>query len=637
MHSKFTTWSVALSLSTLLLGCGGGGESGSTPGVPPPTPTPPPVVQTPLTVTKIEFAQSHVIPGAGLSWTTASDSQSLQLVGGREALVTVNIAQADASNPQLQAWRNSAQIGTMALSIASALPATEANGTAFAPDRWSASVPASWIVPGVTFKVVATNYSVSANFLPLVGMDSELAINILPFYLFGANDVNTQPYSVTRAPTEVRQAEFLAKLPIAKLQVNAIGRIDWPRLVVPPRSDSAGIKQPAYVLTSMDQQKDGYAAMGAVLGLIGGMKSANGEGPTNNAYYASLLAIDAGSGKYHGPGGGLGTVGGGTAVGDYSFGGIYFHELGHAFSLNHAGGEFDAGKFPYPAGSLKGSAWGYDFGRKQFLNPLIPVGASSYAGCSTSRQLNATGSCYKQDPMQGGAGDQAPGYAYTMFADFYAGKIQRWFEGKTTVNADGTHAFSGGRIFVDAASATGYSRWDNISRTRVPVSATTTLDKGLYGEINRGLPIEKNVPVQTIAITMSKAGTPGATQIYPPLSRIGNLVQTYDPTKLQDMHEITANTGTYPWYCHASGCDYSVRVTYADASVIHRVLVGGFRDWFSPTVAPPAASSDPTSGASFRSWVINVPGNKVISKIELLDTPMVWTGMPASPAVLASR
>jgi hypothetical protein len=125
--------------------------------------------------------------------------------------------------------------------------------------------------------------------------------------------------------------------------------------------------------------------------------------------------------------------------------------------------------------------------------------------------------------------------------------------------------------------------------------------------------------------------------IYPPLPFTGNLIQTFDPTSAADRAAIVPNTGTYAWYCHASGCDYTVRVTYADNSQITRVLQGGFRPWFSPTGTPATSTADPTSGDSFKLWTINVPGNKAITKVELLDTPMAWNGVPATPTVLLIR
>jgi hypothetical protein len=585
----------------------------------------------------VQFAQTHVLPEAGLSWKTSNDSASLHLVGGRDALVMLAISQADVQNPTLQAWKDNVQLGSIALNPPANLPVTEANGVRVATDRWSATVPGAWLTPGVGFRVAAGNYASSADRLPSIGLDSDVDLHILPAYLFGATDSNTYPLSTTQAPSAARQKELLAKWPVTALRVDTVGRLDWPSLVVGPRPDTAGTLQPAYLMTSMDQQKDSYAVMSAVLDLLDKYQAANGEAATNNQYYAPLLPIDTGTGKYHGPGGGLALTGGGAAVGDYSFGGILIHELGHGYGLGHAGEAYSGGTYPYVGGSIKGSVRGYDLARKLFLDVLVPVGASTYSSCATSHQVDASGRCYKQDPMQGGSGDQAAGDAYTMFADFSVGKIQNWFEGSTSADSAGTHSFSGGRIFVDAKSATGYSRWDSLTKSRVPVPATSTTNKGLYGVINQGLPIQTGVPVHAIAITYSYTNTAGATQIYPALSRTGNLITTFDPTVAADRQAITANTGTYPWYCHASGCDYTLRVTYADGSIIHRVLSGGFRTWFKPTDAVPAAASDPTDNASFASWVVNVPGAKAISRIELLDTPMAWKGLPANPTVLATR
>ncbi|WP_084187088.1 M66 family metalloprotease [Andreprevotia chitinilytica] len=612
---------------SLIAGCGGGGggngsdSGGST--------------SSTVSLSKVEFAQTHVVPENGLSWTLPNTTGRLNLIGNRDALALIAIAQADVQKPTLEAWQGSTKVGSIALNPPSALPPSESAGPAYATDRWSAVVPGAWLAPGVSIKVSSSNYTTSVAHALNVGADSTMNLYVLPFYLFGANDSNTQPYATTKAPDAATQLEMFAKWPAASLnvQTHAIGRVNWPSLVVGPRADSNSVNQPAYAVTSMDQQKDGFGVMSAVLSLIQSIRAANGDGGTDNQYYAPILAIDTASGKYHDPGGGLG--GGNAGVGDYRYSGIFIHEQGHAYGLPHAGEAYAVGKFPYVGGSLNGSAWGYDVNRKEFLSPLVPSTASSYNSCKSGHQLNASGNCYKQDPMQGGAGDQSPGYKFATFADFNAGKMQEWFEGNTTTDTNGVHSYSGGVMYVDAKSATGYSRWDTLSRQRVPVQVATT-SGGIWG-LNQGLPVQTGVPVYSIAITYSYAGTAGVSQIYPPLQYTGNLLQNFDPSSAQDLSDFKIDTGKYYWYCKGSGCDYTVRVTYADNSQIYRVLQGGFRSWFAPTAAIPATASDPLNGGSFKSWVINVPGSKAISKIELLNTPMVWLGLPASPTVLLSR
>ena len=104
-----------------------------------------------------------------------------------------------------------------------------------------------------------------------------------------------------------------------------------------------------------------------------------------------------------------------------------------------------------------------------------------------------------------------------------------------------------------------------------------------------------------------------------------------------DLAEIVPDTGPVAWYCHASGCDYTLRVTYADQSVRHVLVRGGYRPWFDPEGAPEASADDPTSGDSYRVFGVNVPGDQALLKLEVLATPMGWNGVAPDAAVLLSR
>lgn len=146
-------------------------------------------------------------------------------------------------------------------------------------------------------------------------------------------------------------------------------------------------------MTAMDQQKDGYAVMSAVLNLIGGLRGANGEGPTNNQYYAPILSLNPSTGREFFLGGGLG--GGAVGTGDENYTGIFIHEQGHAFGLPHAGDAYTGGTYPYAGGSLNGSVWGYD-----------PCSAGKTGGAAPSPcHLVTPRSCWPA--MRGQAQDQA--------------------------------------------------------------------------------------------------------------------------------------------------------------------------------------------------------------------------------------
>ncbi|TAG27379.1 MAG: peptidase M66 [Burkholderiales bacterium] len=598
-----------------------------------------------LSYTRLEYAQTHVVPETGkLDWSITSNilgtvptTAQLHLTAGRDTLLMVALSGSNPApvNPKVEVMLGTTSLGIYMLNSPSQLPVTESNGPAYSNVQHSVTLPASVVQPGIAVQFSADNYVVSPPSKPKVGLDSTMDLFVLPFYLFGATDANSYPLSVTSTPTSSVLDQTYAQWPIAKLNFinHPAKRVDWPYIVVAPRNGNA-----AYRLANSSQQLDGFDGMSAVLNAMGGIRSANGDAPTNNQYYAPLLMLDA-AGKFAWPGGGLG--GGNIGTGDHLYQGIFIHEQGHAFGMPHADSDYSSGTYPYVGGSLLGSSWGYDSVRKILRPTYLRDDLQNTAGCRTGdfprgRQRDSSGRCIKQDPMQSGAGDQAAGDYYTMFSDYNAARIQRYFEGVTTLDAANKPIYSGGKIFVDAKSPTGYSRWNSLTSSRDTYTPTTE-NKGAYG-LNASLPTQRKVPVHAIVVTYSGAGTANVSQVYPPISYQGNLLSYIDPTDAAQRASIVPNTGALPWFCVWGGCDYTVRVTYADNSTSHVLLQGGFREGYRPMdpISNPNAT-DPSKSDSFKTWAINVPGGKAIQKIELLDTPMAWKGMPANPPVLVSR
>ncbi|MDX2006081.1 MAG: M66 family metalloprotease [Meiothermus sp.] len=591
-------------------------------------------------IDKLELVQTHLIPAEGRSWAGDKLAKyNLHLVGSREALVLLDLSSAAnrVDSPVLEALLRGQKLGEVTLNTPATLPKTEAGGPTYSTTAYWAMLDKAWVRPGLELRVRANEGQVSASRAVRVGAPSSFTLYTLPFYLFGLTEADI-PLSQTGAPDLPTQDEYFAKHPFARLEAlnHPAQKIVWPYIVVGPRQGRA-----AQRVTYKEQQGDGYAVMSAVLDTLSAIRDANGDGPTANHYYAPLLMANQ-AGSYSGPGGGLG--GGHRGTGDHAYRGVFIHEQGHAFGMPHANDGYTDGTYPYVGGSLKGSSWGYDQTRQEFLGTFVPTTASRFAGCRSGgfpmgRQLDEQGRCVKQDPMQSGSGDQAAGYRFTMFSDFNAAVVQHYLEGTAKDNA-GKRTYDGGRIFVDPTSSTGYSRWDSLDARLVSVEPKTS-DGGVWG-FEDGLPLERNVPVHTVVLTASLTSTQApltynleTTQIYPPLSYTGNLRRLIDPTDASGRALIVPNTGTYYWYCRASGCDYTLRVTYADGSTQHLALQGGFRGWFSSSYK--AGAADPLSGDSFKVWGVNLPAQRALHKIELLETPEVWKGMPASPKVVASR
>lgn len=612
-----------------------------------PTPTPTPTPLPALSITSIELAQTHVLPPTGRSWTltntsgTQTASESLHLTGGRAALALIGLSANNVQSPQLEAVAGASSLGSMALNPPAMLPPTESNGAAYSSTLYSATIPATWVQPGVQFRVLSSNHTPSAlSTAATVGGDFPMTLRVLPFYIFGANETNTsRPLLVTGAPSSTVRQEIFAKWPVATLDAanHPAGKVEWPYLILPPGT-RGGVAEPARRATSINDYRDGFTGMGTVLGILGDLLRANGEAAQPVQYYAPLLAITP-AGAYSGPGGGLG--GGSVGTGDETYAGIFIHEQGHAFGLPHAGEAFDAFKYPYEWGSLNGSLWGYDPNRREFLAPFMPSNSSRASGCASAtfgghaRARDSLNRCFKQDPMQSGAGDQAAGYQFATFSDYSTAVMQRWFEG-TTTQSGSTHTYSGGKVVRDASFAGGYKRWDSLDQRWINVTPATT-DGGIFG-LDGGLPITRDVPVYAIAVTVSNANTPGITQIYPPIRFRGNLMRSFDPSNATDLAAITPDTSpTYYWYCRNGGCDYTLRVTYANLSKRTVLLQGGFRPFNQPSGAPAASATNPLDGNSFRRFVVNVPDDGNITSIELLSTPRAWLGMPSPDVVLATR
>jgi hypothetical protein len=602
-----------------------------------------------MIIKSLEVAQTHVIPLEGKTWVGDKLAKyNLHLVGNRDALVLVEFDSSQTiSKPRLEASVNGQKLDEVALNAPETLPKTEANGPAYSSTAFWAKLEKAWVKPGLELSVKSESTQASKPRAVKVGASAEFSISTLPFYLFGLTP-SAVPFAQTASADQATTDEYFAKHPFAALSIknHAAQKIVWPYIIVGPRQGRAAQK-----VEYAEGQGDGYAVMSAILDTLGAMREANGDGPINKHYYAPLLMANK-AGQYVNPGGGLG--GGNLGTGDYAYAGIFIHEAGHAFGMPHANDGFTAGTYPYIGGSLKGSSWGFDQNKNRFLAPFVPSNAETFKNCATGgfpmgRQKDAQGRCVKQDLMQSGAGDQAAGDKYTMFSDFNASVVQQYLEGTTTLN-NGKHEYDGGRIFIDPSSSTGYSRWDTLDSKFVP--ALSVPDKGLYG-LDNTLPVQRDVPVRTIIITSSIAGSsdtngdgtisyadsitynPAITQIYEPVTHTGNLRRLIDPKDAAQRVSIIPDTSENPWYCKNAGCDYTLKVTFADNSEQFVALQSGFRGWFDATINPNAVN--PLEDSSYRVWGVNIPAAKSILKLELLETPEVWKGLSASPKVVASR
>ena len=167
---------VALILAALMTACGGDGGHDRATGDMPRLGS--------LSLQRLEVAQTHLLPDGVRVWappTPANASESLHLVGAREALALVQLSAVNAEQPVLEGLIDGRSLGTVPLLPPSQLPATEAGGPAYATDLHSALLPAAWLKPGLSLRAKAANYSAGEARAVEVGADMPFTVRVLPF------------------------------------------------------------------------------------------------------------------------------------------------------------------------------------------------------------------------------------------------------------------------------------------------------------------------------------------------------------------------------------------------------------------------------------------------------------------------
>lgn len=620
-----------------------------------------------LMVKEALFAQTHaLLPGGGSadltttgggSWDIANHAP-LDLIGHREALAIIAFQQTDPINPKLEMWQQGLLVGTVVLNSPSALPLTEqgsavdSRGAMFRSNSYSGVIPAQFMQTGLTLKAVADNYQ-GTFIAPLnIGADTPLVVKLLPLYLYGANlNIYQTLNNTTHDPSTMSVAEaneIDAKLPASSTTVvkHEI-QIQWPYFVFPPRTKTPfatlPTPNPAYRATDASMEKSNWDPVNGAINLMGGIQNATGDAQLNVSSYMPIITLNTTTNPYTfgGLAGGLG--GGHKGVGGSTFGGIFWHEMGHSFGLPHTDGLANG---TAPERNSLGYAWGYDAHRKEFLAPFLLPGMQDYVGCATNAQriTDSQGRCQKVEPdWTGGTYGQDRGtFNWSMHSEYYQARLREDIAKMK---------------FPDANSGTGFSQWDSVNKRRKDVtvnmqSATPT-------------------PAYLIAMTMSKApcdavNNPNAvcnvvgvdtniSQVYPVVAYTGRVATTLDPTVPAELATLTNHIGssTLGYQCWWYGCDYTARITYKDGTVRHVLLSGSFRHtiWTDQAAfnlhdgATNPAALNPLDPASFKQWVFSVPAGtsvspKLIAKVELLDTPVIDVPnavSPVNPTVLFSR
>jgi hypothetical protein len=591
-------------LSTfVLIACGGGNEK--------PTSN----SQSAEPQVQLQLAQSHVVPPQGLQWPN-NTAGHLRISAGRDTLILAKFEGVTVTKPVLEVLQGSSVIGSYLLKPPKDLPMSEGGEGRFDANTWSINLPADKVFPGMAIKVRDGGRTLLMQNEIAVAPKTSVTFQLLSYLLFGAK----RDTSGVMAMSDSERAQAAAGMPFTTSSFvdHPIGAFESSYVILPPNGTQAATKASSH--------NDMGPGGNILLDMTWLINHAAGDLGLNRMTFAAQYMLKA-DGTRGWAGGGVAYTGSGVSTGDPSFG-LLWHEGGHALSLGHSPADYKNGTYPYEAGSLKGSAWGYDQSKGYFRSPLTTPN-SWYSNCEGVKaqrggQLfakNAQGRCYRFDPMHSAEDQKDPQATFPLFADYNVGRMQRWALQRDAINDSGT-GFQ--RLGADG-------KWADL-----PIATKDNAWDGLNGQ----LPANTGKDMDFVYVTHSTAGTTLASQFYKPVRHIGNGLQLIDPmdsVQLASIHATNGGKASAPYYkyCRMSGCDFTVRLTYEGlADPQYRVLRGSARKWDKPDQWKDNASEEKQRD-SFLMWAMNIPtptGNPRLKKLELLETPKVWSMTPAAIA-----
>ncbi len=526
---------------------------------------------TAVSIDAVYFAQTHV---------QQPDHPYFGLVGGREALIKAHVTDpaTPAAPPVTAVLTLDGDTLNLPMTGPATLPASIPDGPgvvqhSFA-DSFTATIPASWVKPGLEVSVTAGPTSVDFPDLK-IGAPTKVVMTMFDVEYF----TNTSGDYPAGTFDEVE-----AKWPVAELEIRRIPDVVFPELVIPPRPDvgttAVRVSSPADYLAQTGLNFDGEQA--AALAWNGALKRAAGRSGRISLYYTNIYGVNAG-----GQAGGFAGVGNGTAHG------IFHHELGHALSLPHWGG---VARYPYRGDMYGisapevfddvhvGPVWGYDMRTNTFIPPTVQPGNVGGRPVGT----------YKVDPMQGGGtGSQEPEFLLNHFSDFSVFEMRQYLHS---------------HVLIWNPSLNSYASWNQTAGAYTnPVS-------------NNGVqfPIERDAQVISVMASISGAN-PDVNMVYPPIGPYtAGLIKLFDPRDASDRAEAAAI------FAPAGGCDLSLRVIQGGVEKIYMLA------------APWEPGASPFAGSSLKTEAINLPASDgPVTLAELLLTPDAQiNGLPENPEVL---
>ena len=579
-------------------------------------------------IDEVFFAQTHFMsPGWPFFF----------LVADRPALAEVRVTgSGPAPEVSVTATIDGVEQGTLCIGGPATLAAAVDASVHSRDDRFTVTLPAEWLQPGLSLEVRAGADVVrfSADDLGLAhSPELNLMLVMMDVLNYNSGDVDTETFEPPPTFLEdiagampvsaTRVGRHAARMSLPALAVGSTEVEDGSPLVVLTRRLCGDDESPSADDCDASTPVGAWDVNAASLRLIDALQYANGHWGSHY-YFGHTGALFPG-----------GWGGGKTFVSaDYTW--VTIHELGHAASLPHWGDAFvpetqDDSWYEYPWGGEgfdgggRGPSWSYIQHHDSAVSPICELDWSDNLGLERSDAMQRNTSCGEWWGDREGPWDG--------FSDFSAYAMYRYMTGALTNTrgwvVDPTH----GEVEYNLPAQGGFPVVDVTADTPTYVRQDPELEVRPWEMHDFLMPQEHNRPVFTI-LGSYHPEQDDANILYDPMYYSGDLPRLIDPTDPETFAELAMGWdggpyGDYFWWAK----DLTFQVTYVDGTELTALYPYGSvgRDW--------SYGYGPWRG-DILYFGLNVPADVDIERIAVYRRPFLvrysdWTdeGNIANPSL----
>jgi hypothetical protein len=553
----------------------------------------------------VQFAQTHLF---------SPDWPLFFLIAGRPALLSVAVVgTGGAPEVSVEGFLDGKSIGVLCLAGPKDLSTTVDIDHPSRDDRFTVTLPKSWLQPGLSLSIAAGKDARSYDQETLkVGHAPELNLVVVPFDILNYNDGKED----IEVPSTLL-GDFAGAIPATVSRLAHFpGRISLPEMIV-TREDAVTLpvritKRKCGEGESPGPTCENHGIADGNLNAVAlrftyALQKATGEF-AYSAYYGNTENFN--------PGG----WGGGKAFVAADYGGVFIHEFGHTLSLPHWGSAYnitnpEEHQYNYPYGGIdlsdgggRGDTWNYYQNVDELVSPLCLIPDHELFGSERSDAMQRNHYCTEMR-----ATGQGP---WDGFGDFSALAMFRMLTGGEAQAGTVPYKQAGGEVGYQVQKHGG---WPNLTRAstgerKLVRSPHQPQEKQAAEKYDFLYPKAWDVPVYTVFGTYHPEGLANNLNIiYEPITYSGTLPAIIDPTFGPTFAKLLVADEEYEGYFWGEK-DLTFKFIYADGSELHALYPydGVSRQW--------EMAAHPWRW-DLLYFAINIPADKQLDRIELYERP----------------